>query len=318
MKLPNIFNNKKEVIGIKKDDVLFEDTTSFIGFFKLYFRKFWNLSSANMIYVVLNFPVFFFLVAVSGFFDVFSQAPNSPLYAPLYGISLYGANPLVSTLLSVLSGEMTISMNTTTSFVFYALSGLLIFTFGPANAGLAAVLRNYCRGDSIYMASEFFEAIKKNFFQALILGIIDIAAVVLFVYNLMFYYLNGASLMMYVTIALLIVFFCMRMYMYVVLVTFKLSIFKILKNSFIFALIGYKRNIAAVFGIILTFALNWYIVMLFFPLGFILPFLITVATFAFVATYCAYPNIKKYMIDPYYSSGSSSVSIEEPIFKDRG
>ena len=319
LKFRNPFDMTKPGKGVKKDDAYEVDTSTLFGFFVTYGRKFWTLSTANILYVVVNFPFFFFLAAVSGFFDKVSSAPASPLYAPLYGISLYGANPLANVLLSVLSTEATVSIHTTATFVFYGLALLLLLTFGPANAGLAAICRNICRGDMVFFSQDFFGTIKRNWLSSTILGIIDIGASFLFVYNIMFYYLNGASLLIYVTIALFIVYFCMRFYMYAILVTFKLSLVKVLKDSFIFALIGFKRNIMAILGVAFAVAVNWFIAILYFPVGLLLPFLITVATISYVSIYAIFPNIKKYMIDPYYSSPkSSSSSSEEPIFKDRG
>ncbi len=318
LKFSNPFDMSKPGKGVKKEDAFEVDTSTLFGYFVTYGRKFWTLSTANIIYVAVNFPIFFFLAAVSGFFDRVSAAPVSPLYAPLYGISLYGANPLANVLLSALGSETTVSLHTTTTYVFYGLTLLLLLTFGPANAGLAAVCRNICRGDMVLFSQDFFGTIKRNYLSSTILGIIDLGIGVLFCYNIVFYYLKGANLLIYITIALFIVYFCMRFYMYVILVTFKLSLLKVLKNSFIFALIGFKRNAMAVLGIVFAVAVNWFIAILYFPVGLLLPFLITVATVAFTVIYAVYPNIKKYMIDPYYSSSSSKSSDVEPLFKDRG
>lgn len=319
MKFTNPFDMSKPGKGVKKEDAFEVDTSTLFGYFVTYGRKFWTLSTANIVYVAVNFPIFFFLVAVSGFFDKVSAAPVSPLYAPLYGISLYGANPLANVLLSTLSSEATVSLHTTTTYVFYGLTLLLLLTFGPANAGLAAVCRNICRGDMVLFSQDFFGTIKRNFLSSIVLGALDLGVCALFVYNTVFYYLNGANLLIYVTLALFIVFFCMRFYMYVILVTFKLSLPKVLKDSVIFALIGFKRNAAAILGIAFVIAVNWFIAILYFPVGLLLPFLITVATVSFTAVYAVYPNIKKYMIDPYYSLSSSSKSSDiEPLFKDRG
>ncbi len=323
LKIPNPFDFTKEGKGIKKSNSYDVDATTLSGFFVTYTRKFWSLSTANIFYILVNFPIFFLLFAFGGFLDIVSPAPVTPMFQPVYGISLYGANPLVSALLGALSGETTVSVTSTGSYVFFALSALLFITFGLGNAGLAAVTRNCCRGDMVFVGQDFFGAIKRNWKQAIVLGAIDLGLLGLFIFNFTFYSVNGMTMMIYASIALLVVYFFMRFYMYTILVTFELSVFKIIKNSVIFALIGFARNIVATFGIILVLALNWYIVMLFMPVGVLLPFLITIATFSFVATCAVFPNIKKYMIDPYYSSSSSNKSSsfsfsDEPVFKDRG
>ena len=111
----------------------------------------------------------------------------------------------------------------------------------------------------------------------------------------------------------------MHFYMYQLLVTFKLSIFKILKNSFIFSLIGIKRNIVALLGIAAVVGINILVYIYFLPLGGLLPFFLTIALCSFIGTFAAYPNIKKIMIDPYYKSDDHVKNEEEPsLFKDMG
>ena len=106
--------------------------------------------------------------------------------------------------------------------------------------------------------------------------------------------------------------------MYIILITFDLSIKKILKNSFIFSIIGFKRNIVGFLGILGIVCTNYYIFLVFMPLGTLLPFMITLATCGFVSAYCAYPNIKKIMIDPYEKKNPKPQYDSEPIFIDRG
>lgn len=155
----------------------------------------------------------------------------------------------------------------------------------------------------------------------MILGIVDILFGGIIIYDITFFrYNTGISFMtdMMFWMALLIglIYFIMRFYMYTILVTFKLSIPKILKNSFIFTFLCIKRNIVGVLGIALVIALNYFIIAFFPPLGVIIPFLFTVAAMAFIASYTAYPGIKKYMIDPYYTKNDSEDNNSDKIFSD--
>ena len=87
------------------------------------------------------------------------------------------------------------------------------------------------------------------------------------------------------------------------MVTFKLKIFKILKNSFIFALVGFKRNIIAFFGMVLL--LFFEVLFLFGTAGILIPIAIAMplamlfSTMAFIKVYASYFKIKEIMIDPY-------------------
>ena len=85
------------------------------------------------------------------------------------------------------------------------------------------------------------------------------------------------------------------------LITFDLSIFKMFKNAVLFTILGIKRNLMCLLGTALVIVINLAIYFTFMPLGTVLPFIITVAIANLISVYCAYPVIKKYMIDPYYT-----------------
>ena len=96
----------------------------------------------------------------------------------------------------------------------------------------------------------------------------------------------------------------MRFYIYLLLVTFDLSIYKILKNALIFSMLGFKRNIMGVLGIALITGLHLILIPLLITtplsgLPIILPFLWYIAAVTFTAAYAAYPIIDRYMIAPY-------------------
>ena len=111
----------------------------------------------------------------------------------------------------------------------------------------------------------------------------------------------------------------MRFYAYTIMITFDLSIRKILKNSFIFAFVGFKRNIVALLGIFVVAAINYMLVGVLLPAAIMLPVIITISLCSFIAIYASYPVIKKYMIDPYYPEQTNQVSeLDETIFEDRG
>ena len=120
----------------------------------------------------------------------------------------------------------------------------------------------------------------------------------------------------YACVFLIFIYGFMRNYMYLIMVTFKLSIFKILKNSFIFAFLGIKRNLAALAGILLVCFINVYIFVYLPFVGLTLPLIITTSTVFFIGAYAAYPVIKKYMISPYYKDEDVYEEYDR-IFKDR-
>lgn len=322
-----LFDFTKEGKGIKKEDYVEDKPFTFITFFKTFGRNIWNFVSLNFIYLVLNIPIFFGLFALSGNLNYDSPIPSDPFYPQVFGMMNIKPTPILQLHFARLGAETEISVFTPATYVFLAITLLAVFTFGLSNCGMAHVLRGYTRKDPVFLFTDFFDCVKSNWKQALPMGIIDIAimAVCLFVFNFWKNYpVSGFiyDIAFYLSIFVLAVYFFMRFYMYTLLITFDLSIFKILKNSFIFALLGIKRNLIALIGIASVLILNFCLFILFMPLGIILPFVITVSFCSFIAIYCTYPVIKKIMIDPYYAESVSdrkSLSDEdEPIFEDRG
>jgi uncharacterized membrane protein YesL len=117
------------------------------------------------------------------------------------------------------------------------------------------------------------------------------------------------------------VYLAMRSYLYIMMSTFKLKSFKLLKNAFIFSVLGFKRNIMAFLGTALVLFINYYVFMVFLPLGVILPFVITLSLVQFMGIYAAYPKMKEIMIDPYYDSDQlhpTNLEGVEQVFTDRG
>jgi len=130
------------------------------------------------------------------------------------------------------------------------------------------------------MWSDFWYAVKRNLKQGILLGILDLVVSFLMVFNLRYYYggLNGGfagGIMFYLSLAMLILWFYMRFYMYLLLVTFDLSIPKILKNALIFSIIGFKRNFMATLGILVLLLLNYMVFVYVQPLGIVLPLVLT-------------------------------------------
>jgi hypothetical protein len=110
-------------------------------------------------------------------------------------------------------------------------------------------------------------------------------------------------MMFWGNIILMILYFFMRSYIYVQMLTFSLSVFKVLKNSLSFALLGFKRNVMSLLGAAAVILLE--VLFLFgsggilLPLAIALPLAIMFSTLAYMKVYAAYFKIKDIMIDPY-------------------
>ena len=104
------------------------------------------------------------------------------------------------------------------------------------------------------------------------------------------------------------------------MVTFDLSVFKMIKNALIMALVGMKRNILALIGcavligleIIFIFSAGGILV----SIGIALPLAIMFSAMAYMKVFAAYYEIKKKMIDPYYASHPEELEAIEPTDED--
>ena len=305
LKLPNIFDTQKEGKGVEKGEV---KEPTFKNFFKYYGRSVTKLLNVNLMFTLLCLPVFSLFFAIAGFTNLSAPASASTLFGPVRSAILSGnINPVTMSLFGAYGVQTDQSVRlTVTTLIFFGIAALIIFTWGYANTGMFYVIRNIQKGEPVFMFADFKQTIKQNKFQSLILGIIDLAIIGLTFYDLQFFAINSSlssmySIMFWICIFIGITYLIMRVYIYLMLVTFDLSIYKMFKNGLIFSFIGLKRNVPAILGMLIVIAFNVFIFLGFLPVGIVLPFVLTFSTCAYIGVYAAYPKIKEIMIDPYYS-----------------
>ncbi len=289
--------------GVDKDDVIKIDEYNAKNFFKLYGRRIREIIRINWLYIFGNFPIFALLLAISGNFSHAAVAPSSQFFPVFYGMTtISGETSVIAPMLGVHSVMGTTTIYSWIDYVLIGISALTLITFGLVNTGCAYLMRNLVRGEHLFLWQDFKSAIKQNFRQGLIIGIID--AVVLFFcgYSISFYLANYSTyfIMFYGALLMTAIYIFARYYMYTILVTFDLSIFKIFKNSLIFAMISLGKNFLALLIIALLIFITFMLSALFIPLGIIILLMLLVSTCVYVRTYFAFPKIKKVMIDPYY------------------
>ena len=301
--IPNIFDMNRNGRGVEPG----EDTTPNLKyFFKLTFRKFSNLLTLNLMMFAMVLPI---ALSVYIFFNG-PQMPtmSSPAFSALMGAQLTGTGgtELLTMLTTALPQVNFITFNSYASWLPYVLLGVLAITWGWQNTGVTYILRGLVRGDGVFMFSDYFYAIKKNFKQGLILGLMDAGIIVVLIIDFMYTWSARSNywsyLMFFAITALIIVYLFMRTYLYLMMITFNITLYKMLKNALIFTALGIKRNLMAGLGVLVCIAL-WAalaFVGLQYRLGFLIfiPALIMFAFIAFISVYCAYPVIKKHMIDP--------------------
>lgn len=288
---------------------------NFPFFFKLLWRNFSRVFTLNIYFALGGIGIWLLLLLLSGVVGPHSSAPTSDLFAPLYGAAQMVENPspVLSLLLSVHATVIEISVMTPFMIgLIVAAIVLLCATFGPVMTGITYNMRNIVRGEPLFLWQDFWHAIRTNLRQCIVLGILDLGILTSLIYGLIFYYMNLDTAGIFgtfflFTLVLIVFYLMMRKYLYTMLVTFELSIFKLFKNALIFALLGLGRNVIALLGCGLVIMLNWMLFTAFMPIGIILPFMITIGLCLYIEIYVAWPKIEATMITPYLDENGEYV-----------
>ncbi|MCL1823876.1 MAG: DUF624 domain-containing protein [Oscillospiraceae bacterium] len=216
--------------------------------------------------------------------------------------------------------------------ILYFLFCLPVVTIGPATAAMTQVMRKFTLEQPIFVFDEFFTAFKKNFKQGLAVGLFDIFFVVCFVVAYASYDIRAQFeptlfniALLSLTIASGIFIWMMHFYIYVQIAALSLNIRQIVKNSFLFVILGLKGNLVT----LIFSALLFIGMFIFIPFSFFLMPFIPFAWVCFLTVFNSYPVIQKYIITPYYESkgeknpeipdyASDDEDKEEALFEDFG
>lgn len=298
-----LFDTQREGKGVSREEANLPP--GFKKFFILYKRDFFRLLSVNVLTILGNFPAIFLLLGISGIFSLNFATHSASAYTLFSGIMTQeGVTAPMLALNGIIGAPVMDSVATVTTYVLIGIGALTLFTFGIVNVGTTYVLRNMIKGDPVFVWSDFWYAVRRNLKQALIYGIFDLILIVLIPYNIVFYsqrtgFVNG--LFFWLCIVVGFIYLMMRCYIYIQMLTFDLSIKKILKNSLIFAFIGFKRLILAFLGCILLIFFTFMLasVSSLLPVAILIPLAMLFSNCAYMTTYAAYFKIKEVMIDPY-------------------
>lgn len=304
--------------GVRKEDVA--EHFGFKRFFTTFGDKFWRLVTLNLLFFLVNCPIFGLFAYLAGVGGVPYRTPTGVLFQPLYGVMLHGENPALHSLYGVVGVQVEHGYPSLWTYLLLGVGLMTLLTFGISGVGMTYVQRNFIRREPVDLAEDFFGAIKRNFKQGLVLGLTDLGVMFLIAFDLVSYLYSGQSfallLLFYLTIFLSALYLLMRPYLYLMCVTFDLKLGKLFKNACILAVSGLGRNLFCSFFSLLILALN-VVVFTFIPsLGVGMLFIFTVSLAWFFQVYGAWPVMKKHMIDPYYEETTVTPS-EEPVFEDR-
>lgn len=245
-----------------------------IVFFQIFFRKFWHIVKLNMLFLVFNLPAVIAMPFISQLFWEALNENRGPIGSSIDELAFY-----------------------------FAMGAILVcipmVTVGPAQAGFTYVLRNFAREEHAFIWGDFKEHALNNAGQSALICLADLAVVLVIAMDINFYLRIGRGNIFLTAIAFLIMFLfllylMMHMYIYPMLVTFRLTVKQIYKNALIFSLIRFLPNLGILVLCFITAALP---LLLFPAAGILLFFLITMSTVGLITNFYVYPTLKKYMMD---------------------
>ncbi len=311
-----------------KEDLALEDAKlvdskfSAKSFFKLAFAKIGVICKVNLFMVLLVLPLVFTLFGFAGsFFGVqiadTALTPTSHLFSHYSGIANYESNVVTAATALPHTILTTVNLDNAATIILKCIGLIVVFTFGPLNVGCAYIFRNTVKEQPVFPWHDFFSAIRKNLKQSIIFGIIDVICLAAIPYALLFYYANAhtfaVKMLLFAMILITVLYFIMRVYIYLMIVTFDLNFRKLFKNAFILSSAGILRSMVMVIGTLIVVIINAYLFILVKSLGTLLPCIFTVGFIMFICYYCAYPVMKKYMIDPFYDENGKPKEQEETL-----
>lgn len=215
-------------------------------FFSILGRKFWKIIQINLMYILFSLiSIAVSILAASLMLNWIFPNMTVEAIAKLIeatGITLNEGH----TFTEYAASQLIIS------YILFGLmlTGLSLIITGPVHAGFTYILRNYSREEHAFIWMDFKEQFVSNLKQSLLSGLISFVVTVVIVFNIAFYRNTPLNLGIFRTLLLtvitiiLIIWSFMQMYVYPMMVTFKLSLKQIYKNSLLFSIMRLPVNLA--------------------------------------------------------------------------
>ena len=273
------FDYNKPGPGVDKDA---PPKSPFVMFFEILQRKFWNLIKVNMMFLIFNIPALILGMIVMLMF-----------FPAIFTGTLTDSKALISDIII--------------KFILLTIIMCVpMITVGPAQAGFTYIMRNYSREEHAFLWSDFKDAALKNMKQSMIIGTINFFVTFLMLFAIIIYnnliktgqlpVLLGTVLMT-LMVVMFVLFAIMNMYIYPILITFKLNTMQIYKNALIFSVIKLLPNLGILLLSAFIILFSFGQIILFSPIiGVFLYIFITISFIGLLTNFYVYPKLKKYMI----------------------
>lgn len=254
-------NSQKSAKGVEKG----EYTPRFSLYWEILFRKIWLLIKANFVYVITSILALIFIWFCSNYFS-----------------------------------QGTLGTLKTATFLTFATIYISVVGIGFVIPGLTFLTRYFARQRHIWVFSDFYEQILKNFKKGFVFFLIDTVLLYLSTVAFGLYgQLAVTNKLMLIPLGFmavcLLVYFMMHFYIYPIMVTFDLDIKYILKDSLLLTLAHLPWNLLITLIITsVTFVLYVFNI----PITAIIMLIIGVALINFTVNYMVDPIIDRYLYIP--------------------
>ncbi len=216
-----------------------EDRSKIRIFFDVLLGKIWKLMSLNLLTALYNLPALLFMV----FFCIY--------YMQLVQPDVLTSTEQGGALSFLLIGYLPLAL------VFMAIP---VVAFGPAQAGLHSVLRNYAYEQPVFLMSDFRDKVRENFKQGLAVTFINLIVFVLAMLDIYMYprmlAQTGAWLLVanYLLILAFVVFVMVNMYIYPMMIRYQLTVKNLYRNALLLAIGRFLPNLLV---LVLVVALSY-------------------------------------------------------------
>jgi len=189
-----------------------------------------------------------------------------------------------------------------------------IITIGPAIAAMTQITKLYVEEKHVFLITDFFDAFKKNFVQGFFMSIITVLVPFLLLKSFSFYYYKIYSdtklyiIPTFIIFIFSVIFIMMTFYTFLLIVTLKLNLFQIIKNSFMLAVLGSRTNLITMFFTTIVVFASFS----FFPFSLILFVFISLSLISLISNYNSFQYVYRYLIKPYYENSG----IENPYERE--
>lgn len=196
---------------------------------------------------------------------------------------------------------------------FFILMSLPVVTIGLAQVGLAYICRMAARDKHVFIVSDFFGAIKRNWKKALPLGIINLIITIIFAADMYVLYIFWSQDIINKTWGVIIfavscfvytLLSFARFYQYTMIITFDYSLKTVIKNSWLMATLGIRHNLIIGGALALIYVAAYGLLTINLRIGIAAITIAAIFLFPafrmFLIQFNVFPELRKYIIDPYY------------------